>query len=62
MNETIIQFNEGSGLKLYEQLYEKFKRDIETGALAAGSKMPSLRKLAKENKISINFQIRYEYE
>lgn len=53
MSELVIRFDEGSGLKLYEQIYEKFKEEIETGVMASGVKMPSLRKLAKDNDISI---------
>lgn len=53
MKEFIIQFDSESKLKLYEQVYERFKSDIESGQMESGSKMPSLRKLARDNDISI---------
>lgn len=53
MEEFIIKFDKESKIKLYEQIYERFKNDIESGEIEAGSKMPSLRKLAKVNDISI---------
>lgn len=53
MKEFIIKLDTESKLKLFEQVYERFKNDIESGEIEPGSKMPSLRKLAKDNDISI---------
>lgn len=53
MKEFIIEFDSDSKLKLFEQVYDRFKDAIESGEIEAGSKMPSLRRLAKDNDISI---------
>lgn len=39
---------------LYEQLYKKIANDIRTGVLKTDAKLPSIRKYAEENGISIN--------
>ena len=41
-----------SGVPLYEQIYMYIKSNIETGALAAGSRLPSVRALAGEIGVS----------
>ena len=46
-------FEQRNGKPLYEYLYECLKRDILNGRLPAGSRLPSKRKLAKDNCISI---------
>lgn len=37
---------------LYEQIYAHYKREIESGAAAAGEKLPSRRRLARELRVS----------
>ena len=39
---------------LYEKIYSDFVREIRTGSLKAGSKLPSVRQCAAENGVSIN--------
>lgn len=43
----------GSGLSLYEQVYEHIKEDILSGVLTAGEKLPSKRNLARHLEISV---------
>ena len=40
--------NRGGETSLYEQLYRALRADIESGALAAGARLPSKRAFAKE--------------
>lgn len=49
----IYDFTNRMGKPLYEFLYNSLKRDILNGRLAQGSKLPSKRTLAKDNKISV---------
>ena len=49
----IYDFTNRKGKPLYEFLYNSLKRDILNGRLAQGSKLPSKRTLAKDNKISV---------
>ena len=37
---------------LYEQIYAHFKAEIEAGVVAAGEKLPSRRRLARELRVS----------
>lgn len=53
MNNLVLNLDKTSDLKLYEQVYEILRSDIVSGKLSKGSKLPSLRKLAKVNEISI---------
>lgn len=53
LKSLILNLDSNSNLRLYEQIYEALKKDIVSGNLRKGSKLPSLRKLAKENGISI---------
>ena len=39
---------------LYEKIYSDFVREIRTGSLKAGSRLPSVRQCAAENGVSIN--------
>lgn len=43
-----------AGQALYRQLYEYFIREIRTGRLAAGEKLPSRRRLAADAGVSVN--------
>lgn len=49
-----FELNEYSKKTLYQELYENIKRDIISGELKAGEKLPSKRALAAHLKISIN--------
>lgn len=53
MEKVIINLSPDSEKKLYEQVYDKFRNDIESGVMNSGDKMPSLRTLARDNEISI---------
>ena len=53
MEKVIINLSPDSEKKLYEQVYDKFRNDIESGVMDFGDKMPSLRTLARDNEISI---------
>lgn len=46
-------FDKRNGQPLYEYLYECLKKDILSGHLTAGTKLPSKREFAQENKISV---------
>ena len=45
---------EHSGLPLYQQLYQALRREIQTGGISAGQKLPSKRKLAEQLNVSVN--------
>ena len=53
MEKVVINLSPDSDKKLYEQVYDKFRNDIESGVMNSGDKMPSLRTLARDNDISI---------
>ncbi|WP_071132496.1 MocR-like pyridoxine biosynthesis transcription factor PdxR [Alterileibacterium massiliense] len=53
MEKVVINLSSDSDKKLYEQVYDKFRNDIESGVMNSGDKMPSLRTLARDNDISI---------
>lgn len=53
MEKVVINLSPDSDKKLYEQVYDKFRNDIESGVMNSGDKMPSLRTLARDNEISI---------
>lgn len=46
-------FEKSSGVSLYEQLYRHIRRDILSGVLAAGEKLPSKRMLAAHLELSV---------
>ena len=48
-----IILSNSSGKPIYEQITDKVKEQIMTGALAAGDALPSMRLLAKELRISV---------
>ena len=54
MISLTFEFEEGSKIPLYEQLYEYIKTEIKIGNLNAGEKLPSKRNLSSHLKISIN--------
>ena len=53
MKPLTLQFDHSSPKPLYIQLYNYLKNEITTGAMAAGEKLPSLRKLSRDLGISI---------
>lgn len=53
MISIIIPINHQKG-PLYEQIYEFLKNEIRKGTLKYGEKLPSKRKLASENSVSVN--------
>ncbi|MBR3785900.1 MAG: PLP-dependent aminotransferase family protein [Firmicutes bacterium] len=53
MKLITLQFDHSSSEPLYIQLYNYLKNEVTTGAIAAGEKLPSLRKLSKDLGISI---------
>ncbi|MBR6503410.1 MAG: PLP-dependent aminotransferase family protein [Firmicutes bacterium] len=53
MNTFTPILDADSGKALYLQLYESIRREISTGRLAKGTRLPSLRALASSLKISI---------
>ncbi|WP_066073379.1 MocR-like pyridoxine biosynthesis transcription factor PdxR [Neobacillus soli] len=54
MLEITLDFDHGSGEPLYIQLYNFFKKDIQTGKIEPGEKLPSKRKLSHYLGISQN--------
>lgn len=53
MKSLILNLDNSSEESLYIQIYNILKNDILNGTLAKGTKLPSLRKLAQENDISV---------
>lgn len=53
MKSILLSLDSSSDKTLYEQVYELLKNDIVSGKLGKGTKLPSLRKLSKDNGISI---------
>lgn len=53
MKSLILNIDNSSGTKLYKQIYSKLKEDILTGDIKSGEKMPSLRRIAKDNGVSL---------
>ncbi len=49
----IYDFSERNNKSMYEFLYDSLKRDILSGRLPQGIKLPSKRALAKDNQISV---------
>ncbi len=48
----LVQFDRKSEVPLYRQLYEAFRKAIENGQLTYGVKLPSIRKLSEDLKLS----------
>ena len=53
MKDMILNLDAKSGDMLYLQIYNTIKTDILNGTLEEGTKLPSLRKLADNNDISV---------
>lgn len=52
MNELTISLDVNSDVPLYEQIYKYIKKDIQSGGLPFGKRLPSTRKLAKFLQVS----------
>ena len=50
----MIALPENSALPLYQQLYQQLRREIQSGNLSVGAKLPSKRKLSEQLGVSIN--------
>lgn len=50
----MLYIDRESGLPLYEQIYTSFVREILSGSLAAGDRLPATRKLAEELSVGRN--------
>ncbi len=53
MKQIIIQTDNRNDQFLYEQLYETVKRDILSGSIKPGEKLPSLRSLSRDLGVSL---------
>lgn len=54
MKDIAIELDKSSKVKLYHQLYQFFVDMIESGELPLGTKLPSIRNLSEDYKISRN--------
>ncbi len=52
MDERIIDLKMKGKIPLYEQIYLSFKKDIQTGKISFGEKLPSTRRLSKSLGVS----------
>ena len=52
MYELTMKLKTGSRTPLYEQIYDFIKKDIQSGRIACGEKLPSTRALAKHLEVS----------
>ena len=54
MNELTIELTGGDRRPLYEQIYDFIRKDIQSGRLSCGTKLPSTRALANYLEVSRN--------
>ena len=54
MEHAVIRLKAGEKTPFYEQIYAYFAAAIRSGALAAGEKLPSKRRLAQDVGVSIS--------
>lgn len=54
----IFHLNHSSGIPVYLQLMQQIRHGVETGALRAGEKLPTIRGLAEELVINPNTVVR----
>ncbi|MDD3368730.1 MAG: PLP-dependent aminotransferase family protein [Lachnospiraceae bacterium] len=52
MNELTIKLSTGEGERLYEQIYQHIKKEIQAGKFLQGEKLPSTRSLAEQLLVS----------
>jgi GntR family transcriptional regulator len=55
---VIFHLNHSSGIPVYLQLMQQIRHGVETGALRAGEKLPTIRSLAEELVINPNTVVR----
>ena len=55
---VIFRLNPSSGVPLYQQLMDRVKHAVETGALREGDQLPTIRKLAEDLAMNPNTVIR----
>ncbi len=61
MSDMNMELHTGSGKCLYEQIYEHIRKEIRTGKLLTGEKLPSTRSLAEYLQVSRS-TVDYAYE
>ncbi|MGH8228626.1 MAG: GntR family transcriptional regulator [Steroidobacteraceae bacterium] len=54
----IFHLNHSSGVPVYLQLMEQIRHGVETGALRAGDRLPTIRSLAEELVVNPNTVVR----
>ena len=54
----IFHLNHSSGVPLYQQLMQQIRYGVETGALRAGERLPTIRNLAEELVVNANTVVR----
>ena len=54
----IFHLNHSSGVPVYQQLMQQIRHGVETGALRAGERLPTIRNLAEELVINANTVVR----
>ncbi len=54
----IFHLNQSSGIPVYLQLMQQIRHGVETGALRAGERLPTIRSLAEELVINPNTVVR----
>ena len=54
----IFHLNHSSGIPVYLQLMQQIRHGVETGALRAGDRLPTIRRLAEELVINPNTVVR----
>jgi GntR family transcriptional regulator len=55
---VIFHLNHSSGIPVYLQLMEQIRHGVETGALRAGERLPTIRNLAEELVVNPNTVVR----
>jgi GntR family transcriptional regulator len=54
----IFYLNHSSGVPVYQQLMQQIRHGVETGALRAGERLPTIRNLAEELVVNANTVVR----
>ena len=53
MKDIVLNLDDSLETNLYVQIYNQFKERILSGEISPGTKIPSLRRFAKDNAISV---------